>query len=411
MVSLLHVLSLANCWTTTTVVSFGGLLVPRIGTGRTTTTTAPENKPRRLLGYAHRLYAATSQQQQQPSLEKTSSVMSTKKNDASPPLPLCGDFAGFFATYDLSGTLIPVPEFYVPDSLLEWGQAPDGLEVLVSEDDIDFEAATATESSSSSSSSSSSIWKRYELTVLPETGCGIDNLEVLQRTEEIPVASIQVFRDENIPMVRTLTYSLPSSSQHRMIRIESTFALRPEWDDDHDSNDDSTPYRSRLAVDLLWDNNQQKWKPQAPLRLFLERQTSLTSSQGTRADGGGLDGRTVSTLIGRLLRQYEKQLDNKNHGKWETATHDIERQSRSNLASDQELILLPGNVTLAYGQTTNENEWCLQIGQIDSSSSARLVVEHTWSTSSNSTAETLSSCSNVHYWKEQGSFQIESQSK
>ena len=49
-------------------------------------------------------------------------------------LPLGGDFAGLAATFNPGdGTFIPIPEHLIPESLLEWGQEPKCLEVLVSE--------------------------------------------------------------------------------------------------------------------------------------------------------------------------------------------------------------------------------------------------------------------------------------
>ena len=46
-----------------------------------------------------------------------------------------GDFAGHSASFDsLSGSLIPVPEYLLPESMIEWGQVPSSWEVLTSED-------------------------------------------------------------------------------------------------------------------------------------------------------------------------------------------------------------------------------------------------------------------------------------
>ena len=46
-----------------------------------------------------------------------------------------GDYAGLSATFSaITGELIPVPEYLVPKVLLEWGQGPSCLEVIVSED-------------------------------------------------------------------------------------------------------------------------------------------------------------------------------------------------------------------------------------------------------------------------------------
>jgi len=72
-----------------------------------------------------------------------------------------GDYAGLSATFDAHGKLIPIQEHWIPESLLEWGQAPWCLEVLVSED---VDATT-----------------RQTVTILPETGCAVDNLETIKK--------------------------------------------------------------------------------------------------------------------------------------------------------------------------------------------------------------------------------------
>eukprot|EP01083_Nonionella_stella_P222377 793624_1 len=46
-----------------------------------------------------------------------------------------GDYAGHSATFSsIDGALIPVPNHYVPEAMVEWGQVPNGLESIVSED-------------------------------------------------------------------------------------------------------------------------------------------------------------------------------------------------------------------------------------------------------------------------------------
>lgn len=49
---------------------------------------------------------------------------------------LGGDFAGLSANFALDGTIIPVPEHLVPKDLLEWGDHPTCLEILVSEEEV-----------------------------------------------------------------------------------------------------------------------------------------------------------------------------------------------------------------------------------------------------------------------------------
>lgn len=57
------------------------------------------------------------------SVSKSSS--SDNKESALAKNILGGDFAGQSATFSgIDGKLIPVPEYYVPESMIEWGQIP-----------------------------------------------------------------------------------------------------------------------------------------------------------------------------------------------------------------------------------------------------------------------------------------------
>lgn len=69
-----------------------------------------------------------------------------------------GDFAGYLTTFDSQGSFVPVPEYFVPRDMLEWGQVPERLEVLVRESDA----------------------ARETTTILPAVGCAVDNLETQQ---------------------------------------------------------------------------------------------------------------------------------------------------------------------------------------------------------------------------------------
>ena len=52
---------------------------------------------------------------------------------ARPALRLGGEWAGHRVAFSHRGELQPVPEQYVPDEMIEWGQAPSGFEELTTE--------------------------------------------------------------------------------------------------------------------------------------------------------------------------------------------------------------------------------------------------------------------------------------
>ena len=226
---------------------------------------------------------------------------------------LGGDFAGLAATFSPGdGTLIPIPEYLVPRSLIEWGQEPKCLEVLVSED---F-SKTATFSLT-----------RNTITVLPDTGCSIDNLETVKVTDEIDLSSLY----EEIPKVVGLQYSTSEDE----LRVETIFGL----EDGH---------RIRVAIDLIPSDS--VFAIQSPMVLVLERRTSASSSGGTIADGGGLDGRTVSILLGEKLRK------SKTFAEQPPLEDSYESEGI-------QFVSFPGNVSIAYGWLSDD-EWVLQVGQV-----------------------------------------------
>ncbi|GAX24966.1 hypothetical protein FisN_2Lh242 [Fistulifera solaris] len=212
------------------------------------------------------------------------------------------DYAGYHATYDIDGTHIPVPEFYVPQALLDWGQAPLALEVVVSENEV-----------------------RHVLTVLPETGCGLDNLEVLQRHETLGTPLW-----ETNEIIAACVYVTPETS-----RVECVFALQQP---DH---------RSRVVLNCDLQTGSLK----KPISLYLERKISEISTEGRRADGGGLDARSVSGWIGPELRAMENSLNQKC----------IPRDLGTLEGNAKHTFGLPGSVTVAFDR--DEKDLTLWISQ------------------------------------------------
>jgi hypothetical protein len=225
--------------------------------------------------------------------------------------PLGGDFAGLSATFNpIDGSFIPIPVHLVPEALVEWEQEPKCLEVLVSEDMKDNE----------------SKMERNTITVIPTTGCGVDNLETMKKKDIIDLKSMN--GDENTKVVG-IQYPTGDES----FRLESIFGL-------------DGGYRMRVVLDLIKSETSILF-PKSPIHLVLERRTSEESSGGTRADGGGLDGRTVSELLGKELTR---------------AKTFVEEDPLEDTFEDDGIkyVSFPGNVTISYS-LESEMSWTCDV--------------------------------------------------
>ena len=269
-----------------------------------------------------------------------------------------GDFAGYVGKFSPSdGALIPLPLYLVPEDLREWGQEPSSLEILVSEETTKSEDDDEEEL----------LLQRQTITVLPAIGCGVDNLETTKSEEIYQKEDTVSWSDSNHPSVRAMDATILSSEGAQKLRLETLFAL-PE------------AHRVRVSFDLQIQQQQPKegdngkelsYEIQSPIQIQLERQTSETSTKGTRADGGGLDGRTVSTLLGDRLRQQLKfaELKPATEGSWKS----VDDSSATVLSP---LIHLPGNITIASGPGEDQ-EWILEVSHFTSSTSSDNALEGT----------------------------------
>ena len=268
-----------------------------------------------------------------------------------PPVPTGGDFAGLSATFDhRNGALIPVPEYIIPKSLIQWGQAPTCLEVLVSEDEA---AANATFS-----------WRRQSLVIFPETGCGIENLQTTKVVEEVDASCIWQSSDFS---VRTLHYLVGD----KKLRVESSFG----WLEEH---------RVRMVVDVAImpadNNNGYSFEVQTPIKVILERQTDAVSTQGTVADGGGLDAQRVTKWLGQVLQNYHSFAEKGGAGAYKP------EKRMDSLDMMTTAVNFPGNLTLAYG-SSSEAPWVVEMGQVFPEERVRQVVRLTLTSPSESTVE------------------------
>jgi hypothetical protein len=276
-------------------------------------------------------------------------------------LPLGGDFAGLAATFHPgNGSFIPIPDSLIPPSLLEWGQEPKCLEVLVSED-------IYVDNHDLLLGDNSKTMTRITTTVLPDTGCGVDNLETLKAIDEIDLESqwssissiIDEEQENGSPTTTTTTTTTPTTTvvglqyplneQSNELRVETIFGLEA---------DDGGQYRMRVAIDVV-PSPPDTFGISSPMVLTLERRTNAVSSGGTIGDGGGLDGRTVSMLLGDRLSRSKTFVD--------------DPPMSDNYDSDSiKHVALPGNVSIAYGWMT-DGDWVLQVGHVGPDGMRRVV--------------------------------------
>jgi hypothetical protein len=210
-----------------------------------------------------------------------------------------GDYAGLSATFSSSGgELIPVPEQLVPQSMIEWGDIPSSLEVLVSE-------AILHDNNDDDKKKKKTLMERTIITVLPEVGCGIDNLETTKKVEEYNLQDesrlVRFGKDlEVIVLDRKIGASL------NRLSVETIFQVEPEVVIDEDAaakEQKETEYPRRIRISLTIDRETNSISKDT-ITLNVERLYSTTSTKGTRWSGpssnsGGLDARSVLNCIGR----------------------------------------------------------------------------------------------------------------
>ena len=307
-----------------------------------------------------------------PSVVDTRLDQSPKQQPPCPP-PLGGDYAGIMATFDAhTGKLIPIPEHYIPQSLLEWGQVPSALEVLVSEvEHQSLASTTPTTTSRLNRNLEPILMKRQCLTILPETGCGVDNLETVQEDEP----ELVLHRD-----FASSWSSRTKNNQQQSFRIETVFGLVIGGDVDKNEQQQN-PYRSRISIDLALvaqTNNESRIIQPTQIRIYLERQIQTKSTGGTVAKGGGLDGQRVARWMGPILSSRSMQSFAEIAPSGTSSTEQF-KDSNDDDISDAVVhtVTLPANVTVQYiRDATRPSTLSVAMGQVDSSQGSREWVIH-----------------------------------
>jgi hypothetical protein len=296
-----------------------------------------------------------------------------------------GDFAGLTANFQWpSGNLIGIPLHLVPKELLEWGQVPTCLEVLTSEGPADESSDSGTTRIGRSSSGTTA---RSTVTILPSTGCAVDNMETttsnIKRFESCLVLPAQspTTNDEAWP-VRAVSYWPTNHSNRRRIVVEATFPIGHTagvggTSEGLDREEDGHRIRMSVPLELGTSDGSPTVQPVSPISITCERMVLQGSGWGAMTDGGGLDGQTVSRLLGPFLRQsYDAFAQSRNDisssllvaevcDQLEPSTGD---RRGSTVANDGFLnyIALPWNMTLSTRRsTTPVTELSICIGHIN----------------------------------------------
>jgi len=142
------------------------------------------------------------------------------------------------------------------------------------------------------------VWERNVVTIMPEVGCGLDNLDTMKNQQSIP--NVNTISIDGLVKVNVGIATAFLTDAKR--RVECIFVVQEDGKDTSDGDyDDNTAIsvststtRYRISINLH-ENNQLR----SPIDMTKERKTSDDSSKGTIAKGGGLDSRTVARLIGK----------------------------------------------------------------------------------------------------------------
>lgn len=291
--------------------------------------------------------------------------------------------------------------------MLEWGDIPSCLEVLTSEDwvamnDIDRDDGEVDDEEQH--------LVRTMITVLPEVGCGIDNLEVTKRSETIRLECWQYGKYSEREVV---VADRQRKNQQDILDVETIFQVDSYEDGDEDANQ-LRRIRVSFSLDLTKETEEKSSSSNDLLSSIItfnvERQHSSHSTQGTMwsrpsYNSGGLDARTVMHTIGKSIMNGDvfgvKRMGkggDKGRGPWVFPNHIMEKDEDCEMSilegmwtkttttdadaeevhrtkqdfepmntSTMVTIRLPQNILLRYGKSSSDhNIWNIEVSRIES---------------------------------------------
>jgi hypothetical protein len=277
---------------------------------------------------------------------KEENGVSTEVNDTVPSSNttlLQGDFCGYLASFDIVPTnnagsvayqaqIRPLPDYAIPPAMLEWGQVPTSWEYITSEDmdaiDDDDNRDRHDNATITLTSAHAYCLTRHGIRIYPALGCAVDNLDTQKDPPlRIPLSQLQWYthRDTIGSTLRSLYYPVTTHQYVLEVTFAGTLGMEqvntPASHDSNHKNDTLQTenvdlyHRIRIQVPIQWfqhnavsDTN--KWtlvtqvsSSSIPIHMWWERQTATTSSHGTAAHGGGLDGARIRTWMGSMLHK------------------------------------------------------------------------------------------------------------
>jgi hypothetical protein len=326
-----------------------------------------------------------------------------------------GDYAGLSATFSSSssdinkgvGELIPVPEHLVPESMIEWGDIPTYLEVLSSEDII-----TLDHDPNNDEEKEQKIMERTVITVLPEVGCGIDNLETTKKEEEFNLQQQQQSDSRLVTWKATSqeheVVALDKSTEIggvKVLTLETIFQVDSEVVVTDDNNGDTVPaaaaaqsdnnekqtstiYPRRIRISLNVDHETNRIVKDT-ITLNVERlyspgqSTKGTRWSGPKSNSGGLDARSVLNHIGRDIVYgdvFAVKRIKSGEDVWTLPSLDSvgddgdEEENGASIVT----IRLPQNIMLRYGTgiccngDDDEDKWGIELSHLQRGADSKL---------------------------------------
>ena len=286
-----------------------------------------------------------------------------------------GDHAGLSATFSSkTGELIPVPEHLVPEIMQEWGDIPSYFEVLVSEDYFLKEEENQEK------------MERTTITVLPEVGCGIDNLETMKKVEEYNLQTNECrlvkWKDgkDQQDVVAVDQKVGPSSAPDQLVAVETMFQVASEvvTDDQENASDEQKEgvYPRRIRISFTIDTTSNLIIKD--IIINVERLYSTTSTQGTRWSGpqhnsGGLDARSVMNTIGKDIVYGDVFAVKRVKGGEDVwIMDDTVKSSVIEETEGDNSIRLPQNILIQFHNKESSQEWGIEISHFDAIDSSKL---------------------------------------
>lgn len=256
-----------------------------------------------------------------------------------------GDYAGRSATFSsIDGKIIPVPEHFVPDSMVEWGQVPNSFECIVSEDIVQDQ-----------DDDSKDVLVRNVVNVMPEVGCGLDNLDTILDKDSTAMESFRTFTFEEDDVQVATSFSKEDKN-----RVECVFTMKKNNGNVKDDKDTMTEVERMRVLINLHENNQLR----SPIKIFKERKTSCESTSGTIAKGGGLHSSTVASLIGK--ENFNKPFCDGEamdlselEGTWKSSDAEFNRDAVFWSSEESTSFAMPGNILIRNCESPRSLEICL----------------------------------------------------